>query len=110
MNDYIIRQIQPIEYEAIRKLDRDAFEYNERGSDGYWHEVFGNNIHRSPHYIPELELVAVTDDGVYLGHAIFSTLPIGDGGSISFGSTALRSNTEKRITIPKKFMNISEKA
>jgi len=78
MNDYAIRQIIPDDYEAIRRLDCDAFEYNERGSDGYWHEILGNNIRRSPYYIPELEMIAVTDDGIYLGHAIFSALPMGD--------------------------------
>ena len=81
MMDYHIRQIRPDEYGIIGKLNRDAFEYNERGSDGYWHEVFTDNIRRSPYYIPELELVAITDDGlVYLGHAVFSKLPMGDNG------------------------------
>jgi predicted N-acetyltransferase YhbS len=81
MNDYQIRQIYTDEYGIIRKLDRNAFEYNERSSDGYWHEIFGDNIRRSPYYIPELELVAVMDEGsTYLGHAIFSALPMGDNG------------------------------
>lgn len=80
MNQYKIRQIRPDEYSIIRKLDRDAFEYNERGSDGDFHEVFADNIRRSPFYIPELDLISVTDDGYYLGHAIFSKLPMGDNG------------------------------
>lgn len=81
MNDYRIRQIRPDEYAKIRKLDRDAFEFNERGSDGDFHEAFADNIRRSPYYIPELNLIAVTDDGLtYLGHAIFSKLPMGDNG------------------------------
>jgi predicted N-acetyltransferase YhbS/thiamine kinase-like enzyme len=81
MNQYKIRQIRPDEYSIIRKLDRDAFEYNERESDGDFHEVFADNIRRSPYYIPELDLVAVADDALtYLGHAIFSKLPMGDNG------------------------------
>jgi len=81
MTDYQIRQIKPDEYGIIRKLDRDAFEYNERDSDGDFHEVFADNIRRSPYYIPELNLIAVTDDGLtYLGHVVFSKLPMGDNG------------------------------
>ncbi len=81
MTDYIIRQIKPDEYRIIRKLDRDAFEYNERDSDGNFHEVFADNIRHSPYYIPELDLVAAFDDSLTcLGHAIFSALPMGDDG------------------------------
>ncbi len=80
MNNYKIRQIHHDEYKIIRKLDRDAFEYNERGSDGYWHELYAENIRHSPYYIPELELVAVKNDGTYYGHAVFSALPMGDNG------------------------------
>ena len=81
MNRYIIKQIHKDEYEIIRKLDRDAFKYNGHGSDADFHEIFADNIRRSPHYIPELDLVAVTDDGfTYLGHAVFSALPMGDHG------------------------------
>jgi predicted N-acetyltransferase YhbS len=81
MKNYKIKQIEPGEYSIIRQLDRDAFEFNERGSDGDFHEVFTDNIRRSPYYIPELELVAVTEDGAdYLGHAVFSRLPLGDSG------------------------------
>lgn len=81
MSHYKIKQIHSDEYGVIRKLDRDAFEFNERDSDGDFHEVFADNIRRSPYYIPELDLVAVTDDGLtYLGHAIFSAIPMGDNG------------------------------
>lgn len=80
MNNYMIRQIHPNEYTVIRKLDREAFESNERDSDGDFHEVFADNIRRSPYYIPELNLIAITDDGIYLGHAIFSVLPMGNNG------------------------------
>lgn len=81
MNHYIIKQIHKDEYGIIRKLDRDAYQYNGRNSDGDFHEVFADNIRRSPYYIPELDLVAVTDDkSIYLGHAIFSALPMGDNG------------------------------
>ena len=81
MEPYTIKQISPDEYGVIRKLDREAFEFNERGSNGDFHEVFADNIRRSPYYIPELDLVAVADDGSnYLGHAVFSRLPMGDNG------------------------------
>ena len=69
------------EYEAVRKLGRDAFGKNERGSDGDLHEIFADNIRRSPYFIPELDLVAVMDDGFILGHGIFFGLPMGDDGS-----------------------------
>jgi predicted N-acetyltransferase YhbS len=85
---YIIRQIQPTEYPAVRRLDRDAFGFNERDSDPDFHEVFADNIRRSPYFIQELDLIAVandgvtsdtvTDSGVILGHGIFSALPMGD--------------------------------
>ena len=81
MSQYKIKQIDLDEYDVIRKLDRDAFEYNERDSDGDFHEVFADNIRRSPYYIPELDLIAVAEDGLtYLGHALFSKLPMGDNG------------------------------
>lgn len=81
MNNYIIKQIHHDEYEIIRKLDRESFEYNERDSDGNFHEVFADNIRRSLYYIPELDLITVTEDGlIYLGHAIFSKLPMDDNG------------------------------
>lgn len=81
MNRYTIRQIRPDEYRAIRKLDRDAFQYNERGSDGDFHDAFADAVRRSPHHIPELDLVAVAGDGsAHLGHAVFARLPMGDAG------------------------------
>ncbi|MDD4415140.1 MAG: hypothetical protein PHR14_11480 [Oscillospiraceae bacterium] len=44
MTNYKIKQIYPSEYGIIRKLDRAAFEFNERGSDGDFHEVFAEVI------------------------------------------------------------------
>ena len=78
MNNYTIRQIKLEEYAAARLLDRDAFGFNERDSDADFHEAFADNIRRSSYYIPELNLVAVADDGLLLGHAVFSALPMGD--------------------------------
>jgi predicted N-acetyltransferase YhbS len=78
MNNYLIRQIKTDEYETVRQLDSDAFRYNERGSDGEFHRIFADNIRRSPYFIPELDLVAVTNQGFILGHGIFSALPMGD--------------------------------
>ena len=80
MVDCRIKRIEPQEYDAARRLDREAFGCNERGSDPDLHEVFADNVRRSPYYLPGLDLVAVTSDGLMLGHAIFSALPMGDGG------------------------------
>lgn len=98
MSHYKIKQIHSDEYGIIRKLDRDAFEFNDRDSDGDFHEVFADNIRRSPYYIPELDLVAVTDDGLsYLGHAIFFPRCLWEiMANTSYGSTALQSNTETK--------------
>ena len=79
--EYTIRQIKTVEYEAVRQLDRDAFGKNERGSDADLHEIFADNIRRSPYFIPELDLIAVMESGFILGHGIFSRLPMGDDGS-----------------------------
>ena len=78
MNNYIIRQIKTEEYETVRQLDSDAFRYNESGDDGDFHRIFADNIRKSPYFIPELDLVAVTNEGFILGHGIFSALPMGD--------------------------------
>lgn len=75
-----VRTISPEEYAIVRCLDRDAFAMNERGSDGEFHSKLSDHIRKSPYYIPELDLVAVTDDGDILGHGIFSALPMGDDG------------------------------
>lgn len=93
MNNYKIKQIHIEEYGIIRRLDREAFQNNERDSDGDFHEILADNIRRSPYYIPELDLVAVTDDDLtYLGHVIFSALPMGDNGEhiIWINSLAVR--------------------
>jgi predicted N-acetyltransferase YhbS len=93
VNNYKIKQINIDEYGIIRRLDREAFQYNERDSDGDFHENLADTIRRSPYYIPELDLVAVTDDDlIYLGHAIFSALPMGDNGEhiIWLNSLAVR--------------------
>jgi len=34
-------------------------------------EFFADNIRKSPYFIPELDLVAVTNEGFILGHGIF---------------------------------------
>ena len=78
MNNYIIRQIKTEEYETVRQLDSDAFRYNESGDDGDFHRIFADNIRKSPYFIQEIDLVAVTNEGFILGHGIFSALPMGD--------------------------------
>lgn len=110
MSHTIIKQIHPDEYGIIRELDREAFQYNERGSNGDLHEVFADNIRRSPYYIPELDLVAVMDNGfTYLGHAVFSALPMGDNGEhiVWLSSLAVRhgekdSHAEKKYEYQRK--------
>jgi len=71
MNNYTVRQIKTDEYETVRQLDSDAFRYNEFGDDGEFHRIFADNIRKSPYFIPELDLVAVTNEGFILGLGIF---------------------------------------
>ena len=73
-----IRPVAPGEYAAVRSLDREAFERNERGSDGDFHERFADRIRGSELYLPGLELVALTD-GILIGHMVCAELPMGDG-------------------------------
>jgi len=83
METYTIRQIQPEDYADIRQLVSDAFTYNERGSDGVFHEAYMDYIRRSPYAVPELEIIAVSaDTGMYLGHAVFTALPMGENAKI----------------------------
>ena len=109
MNIYKIKQINPDEYGVIRKLDREAFGYGKFDGSGDFHEVFADNVRRSPYYIPELDLAAVSNDGIYLGHAIFSALPMGDKGEhiIWLNSLAVKrgendSHTEKSYEYQRK--------
>ena len=101
-NDYIIRQIHHDEYGIISKLNHAAFEYNERGGDSYRHEIFADNIRRSPYYIPELDLIIITNDGAnYLGHAVFTSIPMGDNGKhiIWLNSLAVRQSEKNNRPI-----------
>jgi len=83
METYTIRQMQPEDYTDIRQMVSDAFAYNERGSDGAFHEAYMDYIHRSPYVVPALELVAVSvETGMYLGHAVFTALPMGESARI----------------------------
>ena len=83
METYTIRQIQPEDYADIRQLVSDAFAYNERGSDGAFHVVYMDYVRHSLYAIPELELVAVSaETGMYLGHAVFTALPMGKNAKI----------------------------
>ena len=76
---YIIREIKRDEYDVVRKLDRDTFGYN-NPDDADLHENYADKVRISSYFIPELDLVAVTDEGFIIGHAIFSALPMGDEG------------------------------
>ena len=81
METYIIRQIEAFEYSIVRKLDREAFAKNERNSDGELHEIFADNVRKSPFFIKELDLVAIFSNDNIIGHGIFSKLPMGDNGN-----------------------------
>lgn len=45
-----------------------------------------------PYFIPELDLIAVTDAGFLIGHGVFSALPMGDDGRhvVCLNSLAVR--------------------
>ncbi|MCL2834028.1 MAG: N-acetyltransferase [Treponema sp.] len=89
---YTIRQIKLPEYETIRQLDREAFVYNIHGGEADYHEIFADKVRRSPYFIPELDLAAEKDDGLIIGHGIFSRLPMGDTGTraVILNSLAVR--------------------
>ncbi|MCL2478921.1 MAG: N-acetyltransferase [Treponema sp.] len=92
MPEYTVRQIELPEYDTVRQLDRESFGNNEHGGNADFHEIFADKIRRSEFYIPELDLVAATDQGLILGHGIFSRLPMGDDGSrvVVLNSLAVR--------------------
>jgi len=86
MNNYTVRQIKTDEYETVRQLDSDAFRYNEFGDDGEFHRIFADNIRKSPYFIPELDLVAVTNEGLFLGTVFFRRFPWAMTQIMSYGS------------------------
>jgi len=108
MLKYTVRQINISEYDEVRILDRDAFGKNERGSSADFHEVFADRIRSTKYFIPELDLLAVTEEGLILGHGIFSRLPAANGMRIIIlNSLAVRhgendSHPEKRYEFQRK--------
>jgi putative acetyltransferase len=72
---WTIRPEQPIDLDQIHELHRAAFA-------GPAEAELVDTIRSSAHFVPELSLVAVTDDGSVLGHVLISRVelqPIGDG-------------------------------
>jgi putative acetyltransferase len=66
---WTIRLEQPIDLDQIHDLHREAF----RGP----HEAeLVDAVRSSPFFIPELSLVAVTDDGSVLGHVLISQIEL----------------------------------
>jgi putative acetyltransferase len=66
---WAIRLEQPVDLDQIHDLHREAF----RGP----HEAeLVDAIRSSPFFIPELSLVAVTDDGSVLGHVLISQIEL----------------------------------
>jgi Predicted acetyltransferase len=99
--NYIIRQISSTEYQEVRMLDSTSFGKNERGSNADEHKVLADNIRKSPYYLPELDLIAVEEGELILGHAIFSSLPMGDdyNHAIWLNSLAIRHDeTDNHVT------------
>ncbi|MDF2543397.1 MAG: GCN5-related N-acetyltransferase [Herbinix sp.] len=104
--NYSIRKINTEEYKDVRILDKNSFGMNERGSNADVHEVFADNIRKSPYFISELDLVAVDEDGLILGHAIFSALPMGDNSNhvVWLNSLAIRHDiSDNHITMQYKY-------
>jgi predicted N-acetyltransferase YhbS len=104
--NYNIRQINSEEYQKVRMLDRNSFGKNERGSSADEHEVFADNIRKSPYFIRELDLIASDENGLILGHAIFSALPMGDNNNhvVWLNSLAVRHDeTDSHKTMQYKY-------
>lgn len=67
-NDYIIRQENPGDYSGIRETNLMAFDKGE--NEARLVELIRN----SEHFILDLSLVAVKDDGEVFGHILFSII------------------------------------
>ncbi|WP_031649421.1 GNAT family N-acetyltransferase, partial [Listeria innocua] len=63
----IIRKEQPQDYEAIRRVNEEAFK-------GTVEADLIQNIRKSDYYQPGLSLVAETEDGLIVGYIMFSEI------------------------------------
>ncbi|UTI85766.1 N-acetyltransferase [Mammaliicoccus sciuri] len=74
MTQLLIGTIIESEYELAKEVVKEAFK-NERYSDGTEHELIGK-IRKSMNYNAELEVVAKTESGKILGHAMMSEVTV----------------------------------
>ena len=90
--DIQIRQERQEDHKQIRGLVCEAFALAEH-SDGDEHKLI-ERLRMSPEYIPELSLVAVSDD-VVLGHIMFSIISVGRSGAIALAPLAVRPDKQR---------------
>lgn len=81
-----IRQEEEKDYKKVSELTEDAFRTMEH-SDHQEHFLV-ERLRKSDAFIPELSLVAETEDGIIAGHILFTKIKI-ENNEGSFGSLAL---------------------
>ena len=91
--DIKIRQERQKDYQQIRDLVREAFAHAEH-SDGDEHNLI-ERIRLSPDYIPELSLVAESDD-IILGHIMFSRIFVGQTKAIALAPLSVRTDWQRK--------------
>lgn len=88
-----IRQERQEDYQQIRELVREAFAHAEH-SDGDEHDLI-ERVRHSSDYIPELSLVAVSDD-IVLGHIMFSKISVGESEAIALAPLSVRTDWQRK--------------
>lgn len=88
-----IRPERPEDYQQVRELVRDTFALAEH-SDGDEHNLI-ERIRLSPDYIPDLSLVAVSDD-IVLGHIMFSRISVGQSEAIALAPLSVRTDWQRK--------------
>lgn len=91
--DIKIRQERQKDYQQIRDLVREAFAHAEH-SDGDEHNLI-ERIRLSTDYIPELSLVAESDD-IILGHIMFSRIFVGQTEAIALAPLSVRTDWQRK--------------
>lgn len=91
--DIQIRQERQEDHKQIRDLVSEAFALAEH-SDGDEHNLIGR-LRMSREYIPELSLVAVSDD-IVLGHIMFSKITVGQSEAIALAPLAVRPDRQRK--------------
>lgn len=91
--DIKIRQERQKDYQQIRDLVREAFAHAEH-SDGDEHNLI-ERIRLSPDYIPELSLVAESDD-IILGHIMFTRVFVGQTEAIALAPLSVRTDWQRK--------------